>query len=421
MKRFISLFVFLLLTVSILYAKYSVHIIVTYPGTTKQVFIAGTFNGWDPGNENYKLIQTGTGRQEIILRNIDAGKIEFKFAKGNWEAGESDGRSGGVKNRVYYITHDTVLYVSIAGWADDYTDLSQLPDSARFFAMMGKGFYFLERNLDSSQKYATGIYAIAKKLQSIQMEAFAMDLQGNILAKRGLTQEALNADFKAIELKKQLGNNNNGVGFTYNSIADLYFTDKDEEKAKEYYKMGINLVPESFKGSGVNDVYLNSNNKLGEIYLHENNMDSALFYATKANELGDFKSSQPLILLGDIQQKKGNADSAMGYFKKAESAAILSNKLTFAAQANQRIAELFSSIGFHDSALLYAYRAFDAAMIVKNPFTTVAAGTFLVNLLQKENKLDSAFLYQQKFCRQKTACLIWKKKDKYKQAIIIKK
>ena len=394
MKKLIALlFVF---KVCILSAQYTVHIVVNCPANTDQVYIAGTFNNWDPENENYKLQPTATGKQQVILHNIQKGKIEFKFAKGSWESVESNGKAGDISNREINIEGDTALLLNIAGWIDDYTDVSKLSDSAKFVAMMEKGFYFLDRNLDSSDKYAADIYSLALKFHSIQMEAYAMDLQGNVFAKRGLTQEALNADFKAIELKRQLTDTNNGVGFVYNSIADLYYSNKDEDKAKEYYKLSLSEVPPSYKGSGVGEVYLNSNNKLGEIYLHKGNIDSALFYATKANELGGGKSSEPLILLGDIQQKKGNNDSAMLYFKIAENIAILSKKSAFAAQASQRVAELFNSKGEPDSALQYAYKAFNAATAVKNPFSIVATGTFLVSLLKKENKLDSAFVYQEK-------------------------
>src|SRR5205085_4217711 len=138
---------------------------------------------------------------------------------------------------------------------------------------------------------------------------------------------------------------------------------------------------------GPNDVYLNSNNNLGEIFLHENNVDSALFYAKKANAIGGGKYSQSLLLLGDIQQKLGKTDSAMQYFKQVAVAPSASQKLIFVAQANQRIAELLNNKGQKDSAIKYAHIAFTIATEIKNPFTIVNTGTFLVSLFKKDNKL----------------------------------
>lgn len=401
MKIITALIIGSIIQSTAIYAQHKVTFVVHVPGKTDRAYIAGTFNGWDPGNENYRLHPAGATEQQVTLHDIPTGKIEFKFAKGEWEHVESDGKAGGIQNRECVITSDTVLHVSIAGWSDDYVDLSSLSDSAKFLAMISRGFYFLDRNLDSSDKYAAETNALALKLQSIQMQAFAMDLQGNVFAKRGLIQEALDTDLKAIELKKQITGADNGVAFVYNTIADLYYSNKDEVKALEYYKMSISLVPGSYRGSGVNDVYLNANNRLGEIYLHANNIDSALYYAERANEMGGGKSSQPLILLGDIQLKSGSADSAMIYFRRAAIAADMSNKLTLLAQADRRIAELFNRMASGDSALVYARKAFAIAMDVKNPFTIVNTGTFLVELLKKANKLDSAFLYQEKILKAK--------------------
>src|SRR6266536_96106 len=401
MKISIALFLFLLFKVSILPAQYTLHIVVTCPANTNQVYVAGTFNDWNPENENYKLYPAGTNKQQIILHNIDTGKIELKFTRGNWELAESDGKAGATGNRECIIRSDTTLILTVAGWIDDYVDLSVLPDSTRFIAMIRRGFIFLDRNLDTSDKYATDIYALSLKLHSTQMEAYALDLQGNVLAKRGLIQEALNTDFKAIEVKNRLTDEDHGVGFVYNSIADLYYSNKDEIKAKEYYSLCLSMVPLPYnKGTGPNDFVLNSNNNLGEIFLHENNIDSALFYANRANAIGDGKYSQPLLLLGDIQQKLGNNDSAMKYFKRAAIAGSI-NKLTFVAQANQRIATMFNNKGQKDSALKYARSAFATATAIKNPFTIVNTGTFLVELFKKGNRLDSAFLYQEKVLQAK--------------------
>ncbi len=170
MKNLIALF--FVFKVSILSAQYTVHIVVTCPANTNQIYIAGTFNGWDPENENYKLQPTATGKQQVILHNIQKGKIEFKFAKRKLKSVESNGKAANISNREINIKGDTALLLNIAGWIDDYIDVSKLSDSAKFVAMMEKGFYFLDRNLDSSDKYAADIYSLALKLLlHIQLEA----------------------------------------------------------------------------------------------------------------------------------------------------------------------------------------------------------------------------------------------------------
>src|SRR5215207_8025407 len=49
------------------------------------VYIAGNFNGWNPGNPSYRLTADGEGRWAITLPADVRGPIEFKFTLGSWE------------------------------------------------------------------------------------------------------------------------------------------------------------------------------------------------------------------------------------------------------------------------------------------------------------------------------------------------
>ncbi len=62
----------------------------TPPGD--DIYIAGTFNNWDPGNSAYKLVKINSTFFTITLASGN-GTIEFKFTRGDWARGEckSDG------------------------------------------------------------------------------------------------------------------------------------------------------------------------------------------------------------------------------------------------------------------------------------------------------------------------------------------
>lgn len=72
----------------------TVTFIVSVPGYTPPeddaVYIAGDFNGWNPGDENYRLTKLPPdGRWAINLTFPPYGKvIEFKFTRGSWETVE---------------------------------------------------------------------------------------------------------------------------------------------------------------------------------------------------------------------------------------------------------------------------------------------------------------------------------------------
>ena len=49
------------------------------------IYIAGTFNGWNPGDPNYELSVNDQENWEITLAAQSEGNsIEYKFTRGNW-------------------------------------------------------------------------------------------------------------------------------------------------------------------------------------------------------------------------------------------------------------------------------------------------------------------------------------------------
>jgi metallo-beta-lactamase class B len=84
------------------------------------VYIAGNFNGWNPGNPAYRLSADGTGAYALTLPADVRGPIEFKFARGSWEKVEVDSAGRGVDNRRFTIpAQGAVTWTgSIAGWQD---------------------------------------------------------------------------------------------------------------------------------------------------------------------------------------------------------------------------------------------------------------------------------------------------------------
>ncbi|MBT8228692.1 MAG: hypothetical protein KJO50_00430, partial [Bacteroidia bacterium] len=91
------------------------------PGNTPpadEIFIAGDFQGWDPGNPEYKLSQNDeTGYYHITLP-ITAGDIQFKFARGDWSRVETDANGQFIPNRFYAPYDGDTIYLQILGWED---------------------------------------------------------------------------------------------------------------------------------------------------------------------------------------------------------------------------------------------------------------------------------------------------------------
>ena len=70
---------------------------------TADVFVAGSFNGWNPANPAYRLAREPSGEYAITLPPEVRGGIEFKFTRGSWEAVEVDSGGADVPNRRFTI------------------------------------------------------------------------------------------------------------------------------------------------------------------------------------------------------------------------------------------------------------------------------------------------------------------------------
>ncbi len=80
------------------------------------IYIAGNFNAWDPGNAGYKLTDNDNGSFTISL-NPSVGNLEFKFTRGSWATVEGNAQGQYIPNRtLYYGGGQQTENLTIAGW-----------------------------------------------------------------------------------------------------------------------------------------------------------------------------------------------------------------------------------------------------------------------------------------------------------------
>lgn len=84
------------------------------------MFVAGSFNGWNPGDSAYRLKPDGKGNYIISLPDSVRGPIEFKFTLGSWDAVETDSAGKDIQNRgVVAVPGSGAAYVGrVAAWRD---------------------------------------------------------------------------------------------------------------------------------------------------------------------------------------------------------------------------------------------------------------------------------------------------------------
>jgi len=80
------------------------------------IFIAGNFNEWDPGNPDFRLSQNALSQLQIVVEST--GTLEFKFTRGSWDTVDGNGNGGYLPNRTFTIGTADTLELSILSWED---------------------------------------------------------------------------------------------------------------------------------------------------------------------------------------------------------------------------------------------------------------------------------------------------------------
>ncbi len=80
------------------------------------IYLAGTFNNWNPANPDYMLNSIINGDSSITLPV--QGAIECKFTRGSWATVEGNASGNVIPNRQYNVQPYDTLLISILSWED---------------------------------------------------------------------------------------------------------------------------------------------------------------------------------------------------------------------------------------------------------------------------------------------------------------
>ena len=68
-------------------------------GHKATLYMAGSFNSWNPGSPAHALTKNPDGSYEITLP-ANAGAVQFKFTRGAWASVETDAQNQDIGNRI---------------------------------------------------------------------------------------------------------------------------------------------------------------------------------------------------------------------------------------------------------------------------------------------------------------------------------
>jgi predicted alpha/beta superfamily hydrolase len=94
----------------------------SYHPTGSNIYIAGSFNGWNPQDEKFKFQKDNKGGYFFNL-TLDNGLYEYKITRGGWGKVECQKSGAAIENRILKILSDTVISLNIEEWADRFPSL----------------------------------------------------------------------------------------------------------------------------------------------------------------------------------------------------------------------------------------------------------------------------------------------------------
>jgi predicted alpha/beta superfamily hydrolase len=92
------------------------------PGNSS-IFIAGSFNSWNPQNKNFQFQKNEKGY--FLELSLNAGSYEYKITRGGWDKVECNKEGKDVGNRLIKVEADANVEISVEGWKDLFASSSQ--------------------------------------------------------------------------------------------------------------------------------------------------------------------------------------------------------------------------------------------------------------------------------------------------------
>jgi len=100
------------------YAQYKIRVEITsipsYTPVDSHLFLAGTFNNWNPRVSPFQKNEKGY----FFEFSQSEGKLEYKITRGSWDNVECNNQGGDIENRSLQVTKDTTIAITVQGWKD---------------------------------------------------------------------------------------------------------------------------------------------------------------------------------------------------------------------------------------------------------------------------------------------------------------
>ena len=290
-------------------------------------------------------------------------------------------------------------------------------DSMRFLIMKDLAIYYTEVNPDSAIEYCDKIILVARENNKILDEAFILNIKGYALYNQGKYAESYASLLQALQMAENIENENKTW---FQNSYPFFLTSSNSGKARlvilenihqdigitigltgnieqiiYHYNEARKIAEEIGDTSVLGIIYMN----LGVFYYtYLNKVDSALLMEKNAMRIFEATGVKEYVWgvymnLGDIYLREGEIDSALHCYHKGINSAIEQNNPRGLVWNYKGLTDLFLLQKDRDSSLYYAKKFLQK--LYESDLANL--GTAYQNLYESyklNDQVDSAFKYQ---------------------------
>jgi predicted alpha/beta superfamily hydrolase len=113
--------------------------------SAEKFYAAGSFNGWNPQDEQYKFKKDDKGNYLLELK-LEPGKYEYKITRGGWAKVECKKDGAGIENRVMTISANATIGIDIEEWADRFVTSARKSTASKNVKIIDTAFWMPQLN-----------------------------------------------------------------------------------------------------------------------------------------------------------------------------------------------------------------------------------------------------------------------------------
>jgi signal transduction histidine kinase len=271
-------------------------------------------------------------------------------------------------------------------------------DAAKIHALRDLSDYYIVFNTDSGVKYAELLRTASIKAHNKSGEGYAIGNIAGGYSNRGNSAKALELSLKALQIFKE-SKDSADMANEYIALGQLYLHQGNKVLAYQYVKNGWYI---SNKVQDYSNMFLSATN-LGDFFIRENKLDSAMFYIQQAVKLHKEHPGNLALTRAAVLE-----ELAMVYFRLHQydrAGATLTEALQLALKQHDpevsniqlTYADFLLQMHKPDSALVYALKV--SGQLQKKPELTLSVPLYylLSNIYKEKKQFEQAYKYHVAF------------------------